>query len=64
LEESRIMSESATTPKALDLTSMAEITGTVPGTRLSNEYVQMVGRFAYVSGWPIASSFNRRAAMT
>jgi hypothetical protein len=64
LEESRIMSESATIPKAIDPTSMAEITRTVPTTIFSKEHVQMVGRFAYVWGWPIASSFNRRAAMT
>ena len=58
------MSESLTTPNAADSTTMAEITGTVPTTILSKEFVQMVGRFAYVWGWPIASGFNRRAAMT
>jgi hypothetical protein len=58
------MSESLTTLIAADSTTMAKITGTVPTTILSKEFVQMVGRFAYVWGWPIASSFNRRAAMT
>src|SRR5215510_9205339 len=64
LKEGGIMGKSATKRKAVDPATLAEITGTVPTTILSKEYVQLVGRFAYVWGWPIASSFNRRAAMT
>ncbi|HXY29565.1 MAG TPA: DUF1254 domain-containing protein [Gemmatimonadaceae bacterium] len=44
--------------------SAKDIPGTVPGTVLSREYVQMVARFAYLWGWPMVSSFNRRAGMT
>src|SRR5262245_60839760 len=29
----------------------------------SKEYVQMVGRFAFLWGWPMVNSFNRRTAM-
>jgi hypothetical protein len=41
-----------------------EIAGTQPNTALSKEYVQTVGRFAYLWGWPMVNSFNRRTAMT
>jgi len=41
-----------------------EIKGTAPNTALSKEYVQMVGRYAYLWGWPMVNSFNRRTATT
>src|SRR5262245_35748646 len=37
--------------------------GSVAGTTFSKEYVQMVGRFAFLWGWPMVNSFNRRTAM-
>jgi hypothetical protein len=48
-----------TTPAA----NAKEIKGTAPNTVLSKEYVQTVGRFAYLWGWPMVNSFNRRTAM-
>lgn len=41
-----------------------EINGTAPNTALSKEYVQTIGRFAYLWGWPMVNSFNRRTGMT
>src|SRR4051794_34866503 len=43
-------------------TSAAEVTGPPPGTAMSPAYVQMVGRMAYVWGWPLANSINRAKA--
>jgi hypothetical protein len=39
------------------------IAGTAPNTAFSESYVQTIGRFAYVWGWPMVNSFNRRTAM-
>ncbi len=39
-----------------------EVPGPVPGNVMTREYVQMVGRMAYVWGYPLVSSHNRRAA--
>jgi hypothetical protein len=39
------------------------IPGPIPGTEMTKEYVQMVGRMAYVWGYPLVSSYNRRAAI-
>ena len=41
-----------------------EINGTAPNTALSKQYVQTIGRFAYLWGWPMVNSFNRRTGMT
>jgi hypothetical protein len=38
-----------------------EVPGPVAGTAMTKEYVQMVGRIAYVWGWPMVNSHNRRA---
>ncbi len=43
--------------------SAAEVPGPVAGTAMTKEYVQMVGRLAYVWGWPLVNSHNRRAAL-
>ena len=43
-------------------TSAAEVPGTPPGTVMTREYVEMVGRLAYVWGWPLVNQINRRAA--
>jgi hypothetical protein len=32
-------------------------------TQMTREYVQMVGRMAYLWGWPLVNSHNRRASM-
>jgi len=40
----------------------AEVPGPAAGTAMTKEYVQMVGRMAYVWGWPLVSSHNRRGA--
>jgi hypothetical protein len=49
-------------------TTAAEVPGPAPGTAMTKEYVQMVGRMAYLWGWdlettslqfqPIASGFR------
>jgi len=40
----------------------ADVPGPAAGTAMTKEYVQMVGRMAYVWGWPMVNSHNRRAA--
>src|SRR5271154_4581162 len=34
--------------------------GPVPGTRMSEAYVQQIGRFAYFWAWPLVNMHNRR----
>jgi hypothetical protein len=36
--------------------------GPAPGTRLTPDYVRLVGRFAYVFAWPMVNVFNRYTA--
>jgi hypothetical protein len=43
-------------------TTAAEVPGPAAGTAMTKEYVQMVGRMAYVWGWPMVNSHNRRAS--
>jgi hypothetical protein len=38
----------------------AEVPGPVPGTAMTMEYVQMVGRAAYFWGYPLVATNNRR----
>jgi len=40
----------------------AEVPGPAAGTAMTKEYVQMVGRMAYVWGYAMVNSHNRRAA--
>jgi hypothetical protein len=40
----------------------AEVPGPASGTAMTREYVQMVGRMAYVWGWALVNSHNRRDA--
>jgi hypothetical protein len=40
----------------------AEVPGTPEGTVMTMEYVDMVGRLAYVFAWPLVNQLNRRAA--
>lgn len=39
----------------------AEVPGPASGTAMTKEYIQMVGRVAYLWGWPLVNSLNRRA---
>ena len=41
----------------------AEVPGPAPGTAMTKAYVQMVGRMAYLWGWPLVNMTNRIAAM-
>jgi hypothetical protein len=43
-------------------TSPAEVPGPVPGTALTKDFVQTVGRAAYFWGDPLVNTSNRRAA--
>jgi hypothetical protein len=40
----------------------AQVPGPVPGTALTKEFVQTVGRAAYVWGYPLVATYNRRVA--
>jgi hypothetical protein len=40
----------------------AEVPGPAPGTMMTTDYVQAIGRMAYVWGWPLVNSHNRRSA--
>ena len=42
----------------------SEVTTPVTGAVMHEEYVKTIGRMAYVWGWPVVNSFNRRAAIT
>ena len=42
----------------------AEVPGPVPGNTMTKEYVQMVGRMAYVWGYPMVNAHNRRVAFS
>jgi hypothetical protein len=37
----------------------AQVPGPAPGTPMSKDYVQMVGRMAYLWGWPLVNNANR-----
>src|SRR6516162_9115748 len=43
-------------------TSPADVPGTPSSTIMTKEYVDMVGRIAYVWGWPMVNQINRRAS--
>jgi len=43
-------------------TTAAEVPGPVPGNTMTKAYVQLVGRMAYVWGYPMVNAHNRRAA--
>ncbi|CAN7537520.1 DUF1254 domain-containing protein [Phyllobacterium sp. LjRoot231] len=40
----------------------AEVPGPVPGNTMTDAYVQLVGRMAYVWGYPLVNAHNRREA--
>ena len=45
-------------------TSASEVTQPVAGAIMHKGYVKTIGRMAYVWGWPLVNSFNRRAGIT
>ncbi len=51
-------------PQVLIPTTAAEVPGPVPGNTMTKEYVQMVGRIAYVWGYPMVNAHNRRIAFS
>ena len=55
---------SATVLKIPESGPQPQIPGPVQGTVLAPEYVRTIGRVAYLWGWPMVSSFNRRVGFT
>jgi hypothetical protein len=43
--------------------SAADVPGTPPGTIMTKDYVAMVGRLAYIWGWPLVNNLNRALAV-
>ena len=43
--------------------SPSDVKSTPPGTVMTKEYVEMVGRLAYVFGWPLVNNLNRAEAV-
>jgi hypothetical protein len=43
-------------------TTAKEVPGPVPGNTMTSAYVQLLGRMAYVWGYPLVNAHNRRAA--
>jgi hypothetical protein len=43
-------------------TTAAEVSGPAPGTAMTTAYVQMIGRMAYLWGWPLVNYVNRSKA--
>ena len=43
-------------------TTAAEVPGPAAGNTMTKEYVQMVGRMAYLWGWPLVNNANRGVA--
>jgi hypothetical protein len=58
-----IMTEVNYQPTSLP-TKPSEVTQPVTGAIMHPEYVKTIGRMAYVWGWPLVNSFNRRAGIT
>jgi len=56
---SQVIAQQTTLP-----TSASEVTTPVTGALMDTEYVKTIGRIAYVWGWPMVNSFNRRAGIT
>jgi hypothetical protein len=53
-----LLAQSVAIPK-----TAGDVPGPAPGTAMTKEYVQMVGRMAYVWGWPMVNTYNRSASM-
>jgi hypothetical protein len=41
----------------------SELKGTPEGTMMTKEYVQAIGRMAYIWGWPLVNNYNRSLAL-
>lgn len=55
---------SATILKIPESGTQRQIAGPVTGIQMTPEYIRAVGRLAYLWGWTIVNSFNRRVALT
>ena len=53
-----LLAQSVAIPK-----TAGDVPGPAAGTAMTKEYVQMIGRMAYVWGWPMVNQFNRRASL-
>ena len=53
---------SMTNCRCLYRRTAADVPGPVAGNTMTNAYVQLVGRMAYVWGYPLVNAHNRRAA--
>ncbi|MBK0370057.1 DUF1254 domain-containing protein [Flavobacterium agrisoli] len=47
--------------QVLQPTKSSEVQAPIPGAPLSKEYVQAVGKMAYIWGWPLVNMHNREA---
>ena len=45
-------------------TTASQVPGPASGTAMTTAYVQTVGRMAYLWGWPMVNSHNRRVAFS
>jgi hypothetical protein len=45
-------------------TTAAQVPGPASGTAMTKEYVQTIGRMAYLWGWPLVNSVNRSIAFS
>jgi hypothetical protein len=46
------------------LRTVADVPGPAAGNKMTKEYVQMVGRMAYLWGYPMVNAHNRRVAFS
>ena len=45
-------------------TTPAQVPGPFPGNIMTKDYVQMVGRMAYLWGYPLVNAHNRRVVIS
>src|SRR5215470_2120515 len=55
---------SATVLQIPKFTDQPQVPSPVPGTRITQEFVELVGRFAYLWGWPMVNVHNRVVAFS
>jgi hypothetical protein len=51
-------------PAPAPVASTASVSGPVPGTRLTEDYVRRVGAVAYLWGWPMVNLHNRKLILS
>ncbi|MEJ0092054.1 MAG: hypothetical protein WDN46_01015 [Methylocella sp.] len=56
----RVLAQSVQAPP---LQAQSHVEGTPPGTVMTKEYVELVGRLAYLWGWPLVNNLNRSLAV-